>query len=61
MSTRSKMKAQGTSVALPKISLFIRLPKRMKQAVVPVAMAMLSATALYSFAKIANLAAISAL
>ena len=44
MSTFSKMKAQGTSVALPIISLFMRLPKRMKQAVVPVAMAMLSST-----------------
>jgi hypothetical protein len=37
-------KAQSTSVTRPIISLFIRLPRRMKQAVVPVAMAMLSTT-----------------
>ena len=38
------MNAQGTSVILPIISEFMRLPKRMKHAVSGVAMAMLSST-----------------
>ena len=39
-----EMKAQGTSVTLPIISLFIRFPNRMKQAVIGVAMAISSKT-----------------
>ena len=44
LSTLSKINAQGTSVTLPMISEFMRLPKRIKQAVMGVAMAILSST-----------------
>ena len=42
LSTCSKTNAQGKSVGLPMISEFIRLPRRMKQAVMGVATAIMS-------------------
>jgi len=46
MSSRSKMNAQGTSVGLPMISEFIRLARRMQQAVMGVATAIMSSTSM---------------